>query len=593
MKGIVRSVILIGLMCVSATVFATGYEYNVGLSRDHKTIQSAITAAIKDAIAGDVVTINVDVGSYDENITLPSAFTVTLIGAETARTFLKARDSSKPVITASGVSSCRISRFTFIGSSTTGIQLSNGSAVTIAANVFNLGTSGTAVIATDTADASVITNNTFYANKQAISRAGSGTKIQNNIFASNTSAIPGADVATAISYNLFFANSTSDEIGTNATTSSDPLFVSPANRDFHLKSDSKAIDVGTGTDNDLVDGSLPDLGAYGGQYADPKPYPVQGVRWSGSNLAVISPAFELTLSWAPNESYLIDSYNVQFSLTGTSESSVKFGSTTASTSPYKVGKVSSIVLSGSASSTADALAKPVLNPIQPKSHALTLTWSPVATATSYEVHYGITEDRLSVVEAQPEVVGDVTTYVLSGLENKKTYMVWVVAVKQPILHVAVNVQDSFTHQSDYSAELTEAVGDAIKSEKSIASFGIPEEIVAYPELPNEGCFIATAAYGSYSAAQVKTLRDFRDNYLLTNTPGRAFVRWYYANSPPAAHYLNQHPALKPVVRGLLLPFVYITSWINGTTLAMQGVAMLLVLSMLGLGIYWRRRTSWA
>jgi hypothetical protein len=585
MKGIVRVVMVVGLMCVSATVFA-GNVLTVGPDGKYKTIALAMAAAS----TGD--TISVAPKTYTENITLKSG--VTLVGEETARTFLQAASNATPVITATGVTECRISRFTFINS-TTGIELSNSSAVTIAANVFNLGTGGTAVNAKDAADASSITNNTFYTNKLAISRAGISTTIQNNIFASNTTAISSADITTKIDHNLFSPVTAAGQMGSDSPilTANDPLFVEPkiSVRDFHLKLTSAAINGGTGTD--LIDASSADVGAYGGQYADPKPYPVQDVRWSGSNPAVISPAFELTLSWAPNESYLIDSYNVQFSLTGTSESSIKFGATSTSTSPYKVGKVSSIVLSGSASSTADALAKPVLNPIQPKSHALTLTWSPVATATSYEVHYGITEDRLSAVEAQPEVVGDVTTYVLSGLENKKTYMVWVVAVKQPILHVAVNVQDNFTHQSDYSAELTEAVGDAIKSDVSIAGFGIPEEIVAYPALPNEGCFIATAAYGSYSAAQVKTLRDFRDHYLLTNAPGRAFVSWYYANSPPAAQYLNQHPALKPMVRGLLLPFVLITSWINSATLEMQVTAVVLVLSLLGLGIYWRRRTSWA
>jgi len=587
MKGIVRVVMVVRLMCVSATVFA-GNVLTVGPNGKYKTIALAMAAAS----TGD--TISVAPKTYTENITLKSG--VALVGEETARTFLQAASNATPVITATGVTECRISRFTFINS-TTGIELSNSSAVTIAANVFNLGTGGTAVNAKDAADASSITNNTFYTNKLAISRAGISNTIQNNIFASNTTAISSADITTKIDHNLFSPVTAAGQMGSDSPilTANDPLFVEPkiSVRDFHLKLTSAAINGGTGTD--LIDASSADLGAYGGQYADPKPYPVQYVRWSGSNPAVISPAFELTLSWASNESYLIDSYNVQFSLTGTSESSVKFGAIAASNSPFNVGKVSSIVLSGSASSTADALAKPVLNPIQPKSHALTLTWSPVATATSYEVHYGITEDRLSAVEEQPEFVGDVTTYVLSGLENKKTYMVWVVAVKQPILHVAVNAQDSTSshHVSDYSEEVTQALGEPIKSESSIASFGIPEDIVAYPALPNEGCFIATAAYGSYSAAQVKTLRDFRDHYLLTNSPGRAFVSWYYANSPPAAHFLNQHPVLKPVVRGLLLPFVFITSWMNGSTLESQVAVIAVTLLLMGFGYYWRRRTTWA
>jgi len=585
MKGLVRIITLVGLMCASATVFA-GKTLTVGPDGTYKTIGLALA----DAVTGD--TISVAPKTYIENITLKSG--VTLVGAETARTFLQAANNASPVITASGVTECRISRLTFIAS-TTGIQISNSSVVTIAANVFNLGAGGTAVSVIDSTDTSTISNNTFYANKLAVSRAGVSTTIKNNIFASNTTAISSADAA-GISFNLFFPNTADGQMGTPIDPSGDPLFVNPivnsTKSDFHLKATSVAIDKGT--DTDLIDGTPADLGAYGGLYADPKPYPVQDVRWSGSNPAVISPAFELTLSWQPNESYLIDSYNVQFTLTGTTGNVVNFGpSATPGTSPQNVVNVSSIVLSGSAQSAADSLASPVLNPIEPKSHALMLTWSPVDTATSYEVHDGITEDRVTAIEEPPVNVGDVTTYSLSGLQNGKTYMVWVVAVKQPTLHVAVNAQDRTHHVGDYSTVETKALGNAIKSDVPIPGFGIPEDIVAFPALPNEGCFIATAAYGSYSAAQVKTLRDFRDHYLLTNTPGRAFVGWYYANSPPAAHYLNQHPALKPVVRGLLLPFVFITSWMNGSMLATQVAVIVLALGMLSLGIYWRRRTSWA
>ncbi|NOY86334.1 MAG: hypothetical protein GXP52_03410, partial [Deltaproteobacteria bacterium] len=38
-----------------------------------------------------------------------------------------------------------------------------------------------------------------------------------------------------------------------------------------------------------------------------------------------------------------------------------------------------------------------------------------------------------------------------------------------------------------------------------------------------GCFIATAAFGSYEAPAVRVLRDFRDADLLTNGPGKWFV----------------------------------------------------------------------
>jgi len=112
-----------------------------------------------------------------------------------------------------------------------------------------------------------------------------------------------------------------------------------------------------------------------------------------------------------------------------------------------------------------------------------------------------------------------------------------------------------SHESNYSVEKPVPVGNITESGPSNVVTGIPEPITPTPNLPNTGCFIATAAYGSANDGAVQVLRDFRDRYLLTNGAGRAFVRWYYANGPVAAGFLNEHPALKPLVRVLLAPAV--------------------------------------
>ncbi len=67
------------------------------------------------------------------------------------------------------------------------------------------------------------------------------------------------------------------------------------------------------------------------------------------------------------------------------------------------------------------------------------------------------------------------------------------------------------------------------------------------------CFIATAAYGSPYEKDVVIFRQFRDRYLLTNSPGRLFVRTYYRLSPPLADFIAGHDTLRAMVRCALSP----------------------------------------
>jgi hypothetical protein len=75
-----------------------------------------------------------------------------------------------------------------------------------------------------------------------------------------------------------------------------------------------------------------------------------------------------------------------------------------------------------------------------------------------------------------------------------------------------------------------------------------------------GCFIATAAYGSYLEPHVKVLRSFRDHYLLGNVPGLLLVKAYYAFSPPLARIIAPSPLLRACVRRELLPVVLLLQY---------------------------------
>lgn len=81
------------------------------------------------------------------------------------------------------------------------------------------------------------------------------------------------------------------------------------------------------------------------------------------------------------------------------------------------------------------------------------------------------------------------------------------------------------------------------------------------------CFIATAAYGTPMAPQIQVLRDFKDQYLMTNPMGEALVELYYKASPTIAEFIDDHPALKPIVRAGLVPVIAMSTVAIKTTLA--------------------------
>jgi hypothetical protein len=94
-----------------------------------------------------------------------------------------------------------------------------------------------------------------------------------------------------------------------------------------------------------------------------------------------------------------------------------------------------------------------------------------------------------------------------------------------------------------------------------------------------GCFIATAAFGSPLAEEVRVLRRWRDRSLATNGPGRLVIAVYYRLSPPVADLIRQHGALRAVTRLMLRPAI----WSVRVTEAWPGGAVALVLVVAGGG----------
>ena len=68
----------------------------------------------------------------------------------------------------------------------------------------------------------------------------------------------------------------------------------------------------------------------------------------------------------------------------------------------------------------------------------------------------------------------------------------------------------------------------------------------------EGCFIATATYGTEVHSKIDLLRDFRDSWLKKNYFGRLFIKAYYRLSPPVADYIAESEVRREKVRKVLV-----------------------------------------
>jgi hypothetical protein len=127
---------------------------------------------------------------------------------------------------------------------------------------------------------------------------------------------------------------------------------------------------------------------------------------------------------------------------------------------------------------------------------------------------------------------------------------------------------SFTATGSVPAPSPSPVASSVDTAAGSAPVSSPSPVASSGE-ENSGsggyCFIATAAYGSYSHPDVKLLRDFRDRYLLTNAVGRIFTNCYYRLSPAIASFITQSEILrittkvilKPVIYGIRYPYMFV------------------------------------
>ena len=181
-----------------------------------------------------------------------------------------------------------------------------------------------------------------------------------------------------------------------------------------------------------------------------------------------------------------------------------------------------------------------------------LAWdaNPDPTITGYRIYYGTaTGYYTNAVDA-----GNQTALTITGLLPGVTY------------YFAATDYSDEGYESYFSSEVSYTVPGASSSTSSGGG----------------GCFIATAAYGSYLAPEVMTLREFRDRYLMTNRIGKSFVAWYYRASPLAADLIASNESLRCVVRLGLTPIVYAVNY---------PMAAFLIVAAIPLAVITRKRRA--
>ncbi|MGI9343426.1 MAG: CFI-box-CTERM domain-containing protein, partial [Gammaproteobacteria bacterium] len=443
-----------------------------------------------------------------------------------------------------------------------------------------------------------ILNNVFVDAGVALSRATPDAQVTNSAFVGNTITITSpvglfVDPAVNVDNCGFFDNTDLVVGGVDTPLGNDPVvgdprFVDPDARDFHLVEASPFIDVGIG--NDSIDNNQADIGAYGGQFADPFPFPVPAPDVTDASGAT-PPPYSVDVEWQANLSYLVTnsttdgSYRVYYRQNA---SGPPYDGTDAGNgsqpSPVDAGAATMITLADLQPSVA-APAAPQLLSAAPQTSSVVLAWTAVTEADAYRVHWGLT-----AVSENSADVGDVTTFTVTGLDNGVTYIFAVSALRQPVYHIAVTVLDNTQNQneSDFSPESTIAIGPLFESVNSNELSASPDETIPIPNLPDKGCFVATAAFGSDWAAEVLVLRDFRDGFLHRSAFGRSLVEWYYRHGPDAARFIAPRERLRALVRIALTPAVGVALILSGLT-PLTTSALVLLGGLLAQSILRRRR----
>jgi len=282
---------------------------------------------------------------------------------------------------------------------------------------------------------------------------------------------------------------------------------------------------------------------------------------TGLTATPISPT-QINLSWSPSTDnvgvtgYLVYRAGTLLATLGPVTAYQNAGLAAATSYAYTVKAVDA---AGNASpqSVSASATTPAIADVTPPSTPSGLTATPISP-TQINLSWIASTDNVGVTGylvysagTLLATLGPVTAYQNTGLAAATSYAY---AVK------AVDAAGNASSQSVSASATTPAIADVTLPSAPTDGGGVSWASGAGSDSGSSRCFIATAAYGSPMATDVRYLRAFRDQYLLTNKLGRRFVEMYYQLSPPLADELRAHDNWRAIVRFALSPLVTLSKW---------------------------------
>ena len=150
----------------------------------------------------------------------------------------------------------------------------------------------------------------------------------------------------------------------------------------------------------------------------------------------------------------------------------------------------------------------------------------------------------SLLDGQLELILDDKEYLPHVRSNEK---IWFITVE-------FNGTDTHT---------LNVIGTESVADNNTNNIDIHSNTTTTPFIPtnqtNNGCLIATAAYGSELAPQVQLLREIRDDSILQTTSGTTFMNAfnsvYYSFSPTVSDWQRENPLFNKVVQITITPLL--------------------------------------